>query len=253
MEFKSLNKEVAVQQLMNKGWDKDKSTLYVNKAHLQLKGLSKPSVDVYVETAIELEQIDQSQTMTSSMIDAVKALVKLGNHSEKTAISLVKNAISKLGSDADSSSITSFVISGGKTLPSEKPPTTATVTTPEQPSEPSEPSSELPTPPKGLTQEQQLKKVNKGLKSIGVDTLDNVKQLAKLFSLKGSWNSKIKTMAKNQDKQELLDNVLGRGFDVKHDKIWTKLVASVKASSPTTEGLISKRFINPFVPENFVH
>jgi hypothetical protein len=267
MEYVNQHIKDAVSQLQLVGWPVDIAKKYVSAAWKyfkdegKTKGLQTTEV---VQKAMELKKADMAKVLSSQAAgDATLALIKLG-HKENTAKNLIQTAVEKLGPNASADQLFQYAVSGGKSDPQATVTTTAT--------SPIEPAT--PTSAPSITDEEQLANVNQGLESIGVEKLDDVQQMKKLFANKGAWNTKVKGEAQamvDETKPETLVQaknhlkaVLGKKFEKRHMKLWDIIVKDVKYGSkkkkrtkkpkwtvpPVTEGSMKKGFINPFVSSN---
>lgn len=95
---------------------------------------------------------------------------------------------------------------------------------------------------------------NNKLKSLGIEELDNIKQLVRLNSLKGNYNASITKRAQVEDNEDILKLKLVGGPSEAQKDIWIKLVSKAKniPNSKTSPDLTTEGLINPYQLFNFI-
>jgi hypothetical protein len=127
-----------------------------------------------------------------------------------------------------------------------------------QPSEPqSNPKIPVETSPKSK-EEEVLFLLNNKLESLGIEKLDNTKQLLRLNSIKGGYNTAITNKAQaiddENEKEKMLNNKLKGAPSEETKEVWAKLVSKAKSPPAAKEKRpnITEGLINPFQLINFI-
>lgn len=205
-------------------------------------------------------------------IDAVASL-KTMKIPLKKATELVKQAVEALGPDKTASDYSFYAFKASKAVPPVEPKVPETPKAPEIPEAPVEPKQPEPVeapkseqPPVAtarpektpISPEKVFELFNEKLKSLGLDTLENIDQLKRLNSIKGGYNTAISNKANALDdeneKNKLMSKQLKGEPTEDNKEVWAALINKAKTIPKPKKKTpdVSEGIINPFQLINFI-
>lgn len=263
--FKENNAKAMIQQVVDEiGPDKTEEeytqlALKKSKA-LPAKKFEEPPVSVASKPTALITPTDWK-----NVANAIKAHKKFGienkiSLTDPTYHNTIQSAVDKLGIDKSFEDYYNFIKNNAPSAEkSEVPKVEPSV---EKPVDPSSTSSNnpqsIPTPKS--KEEEIFLLFNKRLEQLGLEKLDNIKQLHRLNSIKGGYNTKIANAALAVDdeveKEKILSTKLVSPTEETKDK-WAELIT--KAKNKSTEKRVKKsspdvteEIINPFQLSNLI-
>lgn len=187
------------------------------------------------------------------------------SYDDPVYMKFMQQAVDTLGADKTKDEYKNFVKNN---LPNDAPSGVnnppAVPAEPTQPEQPpvEEPKSEQPpvsSKKQTMSPEQILDLFNTKLKTLGLETLDNVNQLFRLNSIKGGYNTAISNEANAVDNEEDKSKILAKqlkGAPTEENKeTWAALITKAKSLSTSKTKKnpdVSEGMIDPFQWSNFV-